>query len=177
MGTQGACRHTYANTIGRRPRYLKSQQVRFHLRTPAEGLKKEFTKPGRKKNRMNTGAKASVCAGISNGRIVLWHYLPKKWNGAEAAKLYREVISPTLKRVRGLKRSHRLLEDSDPTGHKSNKAKAAKVEKNIKTHVFPRYSPDINPLDFSLWQAVEAKLLANTPRRSRPLPRTSSACA
>ncbi len=134
------------------------------MRTPAEGLKKEFTKPGRKKNRMNTGAKASVCAGISNGRIVLWHYLPKKWNGEEAAKLYREVISPTLKRVRGLKRSHRLLEDNDPTGYKSNKAKAAKVETNIKTHVFPRYSPDINPLDFSIGQAVETKMLANTPK-------------
>ena len=45
--------------------YMKSQQVRFHLRTPSGGLQQEFAKPGRKKNRMNTGGRASVCAGIS----------------------------------------------------------------------------------------------------------------
>ena len=72
-------------TTERARKYLNSQLVRFHLRTPAEGLKNEFTKPGRKKNRMNTGARANVCAGVSNGRIVLWHYLPKSWTGQAAA--------------------------------------------------------------------------------------------
>jgi hypothetical protein len=49
------------------------------LRTPAEGLQPEMTKPNRKKNRMNTGGFANVLAGISNSRIVLWEYLPKRW--------------------------------------------------------------------------------------------------
>ena len=152
-------------TTERARKYLNSQQVRFHLRTPSEGLRKEFTKPGRKKNRMNTGARANVCAGVSNGRIVLWHYLPKSWTGQVAADLYRDVIFPTLKRTRGVKRSYRILEDNDPTGYKSNLAKRAKAEKRIQAHVFPRYSPDINPLDFSLWQAVTQRMLQNTPKK------------
>ena len=40
-----------------------------------------------------------------------------------------------------------------------------KIEKRIKAHVFPRYSPDINPLDFSCWKAVERKVLADCPKR------------
>ena len=59
-------------TTERARKYLKKQRVRFHLRTPAEGNLPHLTKPGRKKNRMNTGAFATVCAGISGGRIVLW---------------------------------------------------------------------------------------------------------
>ena len=135
------------------------------MRTPAEGLKDEFTKPGRKKNRMNTGAKASVCAVISNGRIVLCHYLPKTWNGQAAADLYANITFKTLQRVPGKKRAYILIEDNDPTGYKSSKAKVSKASLGIKVHVFPRYSPDISPLDFSVWKVVEAKVLANCPKR------------
>ena len=54
--------------------YMAAQRVRFHLRTPSEGVLPEMTKPGRKKNRMNmnTGAAVKVCAGISSWRMVLW---------------------------------------------------------------------------------------------------------
>ena len=55
-----------------------------------------FTKPGRKKNRYNTGGSASVCGGISGGRIVLWHYLPMKWNAREAVTLYEGPIKAAL---------------------------------------------------------------------------------
>ena len=60
-------------------KYLCKRRVRFHLRTPSEGLKPDYTKPNRKKHLMNTGGHASVSAGISHGRIVLWHYLPTPW--------------------------------------------------------------------------------------------------
>ena len=79
-------------TTERARKYLKKQRVRFHLRTPAEGSLPHLTKPGRKKNRMNTGAFATVCAGISGGRIVLLEYLAKVWNGAAASHLYRTAI-------------------------------------------------------------------------------------
>ena len=49
--------------------HMESQRVRFHLRTPSEETVAEFTKPGRKKNRCNTGAQTNVCAGVCNGRI------------------------------------------------------------------------------------------------------------
>ena len=35
----------------------------------------------------------------------------------------------------------------------------------IKTHVFPRYSPDTNPLDFSFWKQVEDKVRATAPTK------------
>ena len=72
---------------------------------------------------------------------------------------------PELKSVRGTKRSHSIIEDNDPTGYKSGKAKRTKSALGIKAVPFPRYSPDLNPLDFSLWDAVEARVLKNTPKR------------
>ena len=152
-------------TTERARKYMKSLRVRFHLRTPAEGVMDGFTKPGRKKNRMNTGACASVCAGISNSRIVLWHYLPKRWTGQTAADLYRDVIYPSLRKHRGKKRSYKLLEDNDPTGYKSNKAKQMKESKHIEAMPFPRHSPDLNPLDFSLWDEIERRVLQRAPKK------------
>lgn len=152
-------------TTERARKYMMSQRVRFHLRTPAEGVLDAFTKPGRKKNKMNTGACASVCAGISNGRVVLWHYLPKRWTGQVAADLYCDVIYPSLCKHRGEKRSYKLLEDNDPTGYKSNKAKKMKESKRIKAVPFPRYSPDLNPLDFSLWNEIERRMFKCAPKK------------
>ena len=87
-------------------RYARMRKVRFHLRTRSEGLQPGFTKPTAKKNRINPGASVNVCAGIFNGRIVLWHYLPARWNGQAAADLYQGRIIRTLRRCLGEKRSY-----------------------------------------------------------------------
>ena len=97
-----------------------------------------------------------VCAGISNSRIVLWHYLPNKWNGELAAATYEGLIIACLRAERGAKRKYRVLEDNDPTGYKSNKAIDEKKKLHIEAVTFPTYSPDLNPLDYSIWEAVEA---------------------
>ena len=69
-------------------RAAKIRKVGFILRTRAEGLKKGFTKPHPKKHKMNPGASVSVVAGISRGRVRVWHYLPKcRWGGEAAAKV------------------------------------------------------------------------------------------
>jgi transposase len=151
-------------TNERARRYMKQQAVRFHLRTPEEGLQPEYTRPSRKKNRFNTGGTAKVCAGVSNCRVVMWEYLPKSWNGKEAAALYEGAIAKTLKKARGEKRKYLVLEDNDPTGYKSNVAMKKKVELGIETVVFPRYSPDLNPLDYCLWAEIEKRVLANSPK-------------
>jgi hypothetical protein len=67
-----------------------------------EGLQPQYTKPGQKKNRMNVGGSVNVCAGLSGGKVVLWEYLPKKWNGEEAAKLYNGAIAKCLRRQGGV---------------------------------------------------------------------------
>ena len=152
-------------TTERTRKYLASQRVRFHLRTPAEGVLPQMTKPGRKKNKMNTGAIAKVCAGVSNGRIVMWEYLPRRWTGEEAAKLYKGPILKTLKKQRGTKPKYLVFEDNDPTGYKSAKGKAAKAELGIEAIPMPVFSPDLNPLDFCLWEEVSRRMVAGTPKR------------
>ena len=152
-------------TTARARSCLAQQQVRFHLRTRAEGTRPECVKPCRKKNRINTGGVASVCAGVDNTTIVPWHYLPKKWNGDEARKLYMGPIIRKLKEHRGSKRTYNLIEDNDPTGYKSSKAQAAKKAVGIKALPMPRYSRDLNHLDYSLWAAIEKRMIERAPKR------------
>ena len=63
-----------------------------------------------------------------------------------------------LRRYRPNKRRYLVLEDNDPSGYKSNKAKAAKEELKVDTIDFPPYSPDLNPLDYGLWDEVERRM-------------------
>ena len=151
-------------TTQRARQYMAAQRVRFHLRTPAEGVQPEMTKPGRKKNRMNTGAVAKVCAGISNGRIVMWEYLTKRWTGEEAAKLYQGAIIKTLKKARGVKPKYHVFEDNDPTGYKSKAGMKAKAELGIDAIPMPVFSPDLNPLDFCLWEEITRRMVERQPK-------------
>ncbi len=62
--------------------------------------------------------------------------------------MYRGPIKKILKSQRGEKKKYVVLEDNDPVGYKSNKAILAKKEIGIVALQFPRYSPDLNPLDY-----------------------------
>jgi hypothetical protein len=146
-------------------KYLNQRKVRGHLRTRSEGLQTGFTKPSGKKHNMNTGAKLKLVAGVSNCKIVLWHYLDGPWNGEAAASVYRGPITKILKSKRGDKKTYVVLEDNDPVGYKSNKAIQAKKENGIVAMHFPRYSPDLNPLDYFVWQEVESRMAKNTPKK------------
>ena len=93
----------------------------------------------------------------------MWEYLPKRWCGEEAAKLYRNAIAKTLAKCAGQKRKYLVFEDNDPVGYKSGKGIQAKANVGIKAVPMPQYSPDLNPLDFSLWDAIEDRMFANHP--------------
>ena len=114
---------------------------------------------------MNVGSQANVCAGVCNGKIRVWHYLPKTWNGDTAATAYQKVLYPAMQKHRGAKRTYTILEDNDPTGYKSNASKHMKETLRIRAIPFPRYSPDLNPLDFSLWQEVSNRMAQNQPKK------------
>ena len=141
-------------------RHLKQTRVRGHFRTRTEGKCKGFTKPNARKHRLNPGGVLNVCAGIINCRVRVWHYLPKTWNGEVAAETYRGPIRRALVQRRGEKARYVVVEDNDPKGYKSKEAVAAKVELGIHAMQFPKYSPDLNPLDFYLWDAVERRMRA-----------------
>ena len=139
---------------------LRMGKVRGHLRAPAEGLKQGFTKPSGLKHKSNPGANVKICGGIIGGQVKLWHELPQRWNGEIAAGLYRGPLRDALRAHRGVKRRYTLLEDNDPTGYKSRKAQAAKEEVGVYPVRFPKYSPDLNPLDFYVWSEIERRALS-----------------
>ena len=146
-------------TSARGLRYLKSTRIRGHLRTRQEGRKPGFTKPNQKRNKVNPGGTVNVCAAIIGGRVRVWHYLPRTWNGQTAADLYEHTLAPALATHRGEKAKYVIVEDNDPTGYKSKKAEEVKRNTGIEAIAWPRYSPDLNPLDFYVWHAVEQKAL------------------
>lgn len=152
-------------TTARARRFLKTRRVRFHLRTPSEGLKKGFTKPSGKKHAMNTGAKLKLMAGIAGCRVVLWEYFDSNWTAEVAANMYRGPVKRALVRNFGKKRRYRIVEDNDPTGYKSQAALDAKTDMGIEAEAFPRYSPDLNPLDYFLWEEVQNRMDAKEPAK------------
>jgi hypothetical protein len=143
--------------------YQAKQKLVSQLRRRGEGLASNFTKPKEKAHRRNLGGSVNVCAGISSCRIVLWEYYTK-WNGEAAACMYRGPIMKALKKSRGVKPSYLLAEDNDPSGYKSSKAVAEKGRLNIKTIDWPRYSPDLMPLDFSLWVYISMRVRESAPK-------------
>ena len=138
-------------------KFIRQSRVRGHLRKRSEGLKKGYTKPDKRKHKGNIGG-VNVCTGIINGKVRVWHYIDGPWSGSQAEAIYRNVIGPALKRNHGAKRRVTILEDNDPTGYKSNVAKAAKAELGIVPMEFPTYSPDLNPCDYALWQEVQNRM-------------------
>lgn len=145
--------------------HVLKQRVPAHLRTPGEGLQPEFTKPALKKHKINTGGSVSICAGICGGKVTLWEELPKRWCGEAAANLYKGPIRKLLKKRCPEKSKYLILEDNDPAGYKSGKAMKAKRDLHIKALAFPKYSPDLNPLDFAIWSEVGRRMQATTPKR------------
>ena len=139
-------------------KFLNKLKVRGHLRTKSEGLKKHFTKPDKRKHHRNTGANVNVFAAIIGEKVRVWHYMAGTWSGAAAVQVYKDVLSPALRRYRGVKREYTILEDNDPTGFKAKVAIAAKAELKIKPLAFPTYSPDINPCDYALWDEVARRM-------------------
>jgi len=139
-------------------RHLRQQRVRGHLRTPAEGLQPEFTKPSPRKHRINPGGSVNLCAGVSGDQVVFWEYLSGPWGGDAAAALYQGPILKCLQKNRGVKRRYTIMQDNDPRGYKSRKAVEARRELNIDTMDLPRYSPDLNPLDYGIWEAVQTRM-------------------
>lgn len=144
--------------------HLLKQKATKQIRTPGEGIMPGFTKPNQKRHQINPGGSVQICAGISGDRVVLWEEIQKRWNGERASEMYLGPILKTLKKVRGVKPSYMLCEDNAPAGYKSGKGKAAKRLAHIKTVNWPRYSPDLNPLDFSLWANIGARMDASAPK-------------
>ena len=139
---------------------LRQQKVRGVMRTRKEGVQPGFTKPNLTKHKFNPGGAAHILGGICGDKVVLWEEISGKWCGDKAAEMYNGPIKKVLQRNRPGKRSWLIMEDNDPAGFKSSKGKMAKGANHMRTATQPPYSPDLNPLDFSIWAAIDKKALA-----------------
>ena len=72
--------------------------------------------------------------------------------------MYSEALAPALRAANPGKRRFLVLEDNDPSGYKSRRAIETKANKNINVLEIPRRSPDLNPLDYDFWAAVNARM-------------------
>ena len=82
---------------------------------------------------------------------------------------HREVVvrgTKVLRRSFPGEKTFRLMEDNDPSGYTSSKGMRAKDESSVATLDLPRYSPDLNPCDFPLWQEVERRMAAGAPKHT-----------
>ena len=100
-----------------------------------------------------------IACAIGAGKVLIWHEIKGRWNGAAAANMYAGPLKTALQKawpnVRG---PFRVLEDNDPTGYKSGKGMEAKRKSGIRTLDLPHRSPDLNPLDFNLWAEVNKRM-------------------
>ena len=93
----------------------------------------------------------------------MFDFVDGKWNGEKAANMYK---GPLLKALRkaflekgGVKNfKFKVLEDNDPSGYKSSKGKLAKEEAGLISVDLPPRSPDLNPLDYSVWHAINVAM-------------------
>ena len=139
-------------------RLLRASKVHHHLRTPSEGCQPGFVLP--KKNHMLVGIPSvEITAAVAQGRIILWHESPKPWNGKKAAAMYAK-LGEALRAHYGPLPKFRVVEDGDTKGFQSNLGKKAKADEKIESWLLPPRSPGWMPLDYSLWDDIEDRVLA-----------------
>ncbi len=115
-------------------------------RARAQGLAQGHVKP-RKAVKVNYEKSAMVAVALSARKVIMRHSAPGAWNAAEAAHMYQSALSPALARHNPRKRKYLVLEDNDPSGYKSRAAEDAKKAAGTSPMIFPKRSPDMNPLD------------------------------
>ena len=127
-------------------------------RKPVKGLHPAYVKPKASLHH-NTGAKGChIQAAVGKGRVVMWHEIDGSWSGGAAASLYSGPLKKALRRTYPKKRTHTVLEDNDPTGYKSGAGMSAKRDCKIDVFKIPCRSPDLNPLDYSIWAEVNKRM-------------------
>ena len=116
--------------------------------------------PDMKALKQNTGARSvMITCAIGAGKVLMWHEVKGRWNGAAAETMYKGPLRCALEKAYPSVRGRwRVLEDNDPTGYKSGRGKAAKAGVGIQAFDLPKRSPDLNPLDFSFWAAVNKRM-------------------
>ena len=108
---------------------------------------------------MPTGAQnVLIGGGVGGGKVLVWHLIENRWAGTEAAKFYKEAVTPALRKQYPGKRKFVILEDNDPTGNYSNAGVEAKEDGKMEPLIIPPRSPDLNVMDYAIWDEIERRM-------------------
>jgi len=139
-------------------KFAKKRAVRKTFRGRGQGLGKGHVKPPKASSHQFGFKSVQVSVAISAKKVLCCHVVKGAWNGTAAAKMYTDAVGPALRKAYPSKKVFNLLEDNDPTGYRSKAGLAAKAEAKIKVFNIPKRSPDLNPLDYGFWTAVNRRL-------------------
>jgi hypothetical protein len=142
---------------------FRQTMVTGHLRKASEGIDRGFTKP-REKHSFVGIPSVTISAAVAKDKIIMWHVVPGTWNGAAAASMYEDHLKPALVRAWGRRARYTIVEDGDRKGNTSGKGIAAKARSRIYATTLPPRTPSLMPLDYSIWQAIVKKMIANSPK-------------
>ena len=141
---------------------LKQTKVTSHLRKAKERVRCGFTTP-RVKHSFLGMPSATVSAAVARDRVIMWHVVPGSWSGQTAATMCKGPLLRSLQRVWGDRRQYTIIEDGDRTGYQSNRGQLAKAEARLHSQTLPPRTPALMPLDYSIWQKIERRMLDNSP--------------
>lgn len=137
---------------------MRQHRVRYHLRKPEERTKAGFTVT--KKSRELTGIPSvEITAALAVDRVIMWRVHTGKWCGDAAVEMYKDLGSALRRRWGSAKRILRVVEDGDPKGYQTKNGIKEKETQKIESWKLPPRSPEWMPLDYSIWKAIEEKML------------------
>lgn len=143
-------------------RKFRQSRATGHLRTTAEGVLPECTKP--KTNHSFLGMPSvTVTAAVAVDRIILWHVHGKQRNGQTAADTYEGPIKKALAKFWGPKRHYRIIEDGDRKGNQSGKGLLAKERAKLKAMTLPPRTPSCMPLNYASWEEILRRMDGTAP--------------
>ncbi len=142
-------------------------RIRGVLRTRGEGLEPSMTKPSATKHRAALPS-AHVFAAVFDGRVRVFRYIVGRWNAAEAVASY-DALQSALRKRRPAASKATIVEDNDPAGFKSRAGIERKREHKMNVISLPPYTPELQPLDYSLWRAIESKVASKLETKKRKL--------
>ena len=130
---------------GKEPGRRKALALLTCQRSPKKALK------------FNTGEKpVNVGVAVHYDGSVFVRFMSKTWNGRQAVKLYNALANRSDNR--------KIVEDNDPAGYQAICAQVAKRRLGFDVLRLPPRSPELQPLDFSLWSMVERRFVESNAR-------------
>ena len=127
----------------------------YRQQGPIVRLEDFQVKPGAKIKKPMGGMAGLIVAVVGKKRKVFQYAIKNRWNAKAACEMYELLRKFANKHYpsHGSMRNWQLLEDGDPS-LQAKCSKSTKADLHLKSLGLPSRSPDLNPLDFCLWEKI-----------------------